>query len=171
MRVRILILAATLAIAGLVAASCGGGGDDNTSMGGMDMSGATPTMASGADGSTEMVTLSNWAVEPSSKTLTAGKITFMATHAMDHSAANMTGQEGATHQLLVAPLPAGAKAGQSKFGAPVVNLTDIKPGESKTAQVELAAGTYELACLVVEQVNGQTVNHYEKGMFTQVTVN
>ena len=52
----------------------------------------------------------------------------------------------------------------------MVNLADIKPGKSKTAEAELEPGTYELACLVVEQVNGKAVNHYKKGMYTQVTV-
>jgi uncharacterized cupredoxin-like copper-binding protein len=168
MQVRVLILLASLALVGLLSAACGGG-DDNTSMGGMDMGGSA-TMASGSDGSSVTVNLKNWAVEPSTKTLTAGKITFTAMHEMDHSSTDMTGQEGATHQLVVARLPDGAKAGQSKFGSPVINLTGIKPGESKTAQAELTPGTYELACLVVETVGGTPVNHYEKGMFSQVTV-
>jgi uncharacterized cupredoxin-like copper-binding protein len=168
MQVRVLMFLASLAIVGLLSAACGGD-DDNTGMGGMDMGGSA-TMASGSDGSSVTVNLKNWAVEPSSKTLTAGKIKFTAMHEMDHGSTDMAGQEGATHQLLVARLADGAKAGQSKFGSPLVNLTDIKPGESKTAEVELAPGTYELACLVVEQVTGTSGNHYEKGMYSQVTV-
>jgi uncharacterized cupredoxin-like copper-binding protein len=163
MYIRVLILVALLAIAGLVAAACGGD-DAGSDTGGTDMGGSGTT----ADGSSVTVHLTNWAVEPSAKTLTAGKIKFTTMHDMDHTA--MSGKEGATHQLVVARLPDGAKAGQSKFGSPVVNLTDIKPGETKTAEAELSPGTYELACLVVEQVNGKNVNHYEKGMYTQLTV-
>ena len=148
-----------LALVGLVAVSCGGDDDD-----------AAPGDQGGAPASDVMVNLKNWAVEPSSRTLAAGIVKFSALHVAEHGAMDMAGQEGATHQLVVSRLPDGAKAGQSKYGAPVMNLTGIKPGETKTGEAELAPGTYELACLVAEQVGGKTVNHYEKGMYTQVTV-
>lgn len=166
MKVRILIAVAGLVAAGLISAACGGD-DDSSDMNGTDMNGAT-----GGDASASSVTvnLKNWAIEPSSKTLAPGMVKFTAMHEMEHGSANMAGAEGATHQLVVLPLPAGEKAGQSKFGAPVLNLSEIKPGETKSGQAELAPGTYELACLVVEQVGGKAVNHYEKGMYAQITV-
>jgi hypothetical protein len=34
----------------------------------------------------------------------------------------------------------------------------------------LAPGVYELACLLVEDVGGERVNHYERGMHTTITV-
>ncbi|MBA4180571.1 MAG: hypothetical protein C0506_08295 [Anaerolinea sp.] len=172
---RFLILVAGVGVMGLISAACGGD-DDSPAMGGMDMGGAgTPTAgaaktAAGAAESSVTVNLKNWSIEPSSATLAAGTVKFTATHEAEHGGMAMAGQEGATHQLVVLPLPQGAKAGQSKFGAPVLNLSDIKPGETKTGQAALAPGTYELACLVVEQVDGKAVNHYEKGMFAQVTV-
>ncbi|MFN0145623.1 MAG: hypothetical protein ACKVT1_03870 [Dehalococcoidia bacterium] len=144
-------------LVGLLAVACGGGDDD------------TPEQA-GTPASEVTVNLTNWAMEPSSKTLAAGTVTFVATHEAEHGSMDMAGQEGATHQLIVARLPAGAKAGQSKFSDPVVNLTDIKPGEIKTAEARLEPGTYELACQVVEEVGGKSVNHYTKGMYTTVTV-
>jgi uncharacterized cupredoxin-like copper-binding protein len=157
---RFLILVVSLAIIGLVTVSCGD--DDDGDDGAAD--------DSGMPASEVMVNLKNWAIEPSAKTLAAGMVKFTAMHEAEHGAMDMSGQEGATHQLLVAPLPQGAQAGQSKFGSPVVNLTEIKPGDTKTAEAELSPRTYEFACLVVEQVGGETVNHYEKGMYTQVTV-
>lgn len=170
---RFLILVAGVAVMGLISAACGGD-DDSPAMGGVDMGGAgtttAGTTAAGVPASSVMVNLKNWSVEPSSTTLAAGAVKFTATHEAEHGGMAMAGQEGATHQLVVLPLPQGAKAGQSKFGVPVLNLSDIKPGETKTGQAELAPGTYELACLVVEQVDGKAVNHYEKGMFAQVTV-
>jgi hypothetical protein len=162
---RTIALVAVLGLVGLIAAACGD--DDTSGKTDMDMGGGT---GSAASASSLTVNLKNWAIQSSSKTLAAGKVTFTATHAAEHGAMNMDGQEGATHQLLVAPLPQGAKAGQGKFGKPVLNLTDIKPGETKTGEAELAPGTYEVACLVVEQVKGKTVDHYEKGMYALVTV-
>jgi uncharacterized cupredoxin-like copper-binding protein len=144
---------------GLVAVSCGGDDGD-----------AATKEPGGAPASSVLVNLKNWAIEPSSKTLAAGTVKFTAMHAAEHGGMHMSGQEGATHQLVVSRLPDGATAGQSKYGVPVMNLADIKPGETKMGEAKLAPGTYELACLVAEQVGEKTVNHYEKGMYTQVTV-
>ena len=158
MQMRLFVSVAILGLLGLVAVACGGDDDDDGDV-----------VGDGTPVSEVTVNLTNWEMEPSSSTLAAGMVKFTATHMEEHGAMDM-GEGGATHQLWVARLPQGAKAGQSKFESPVVNLTDIKPGESKTAEAELEPGTYELACLVVEQVNGKSVNHYEKGMYTQVTV-
>jgi uncharacterized cupredoxin-like copper-binding protein len=49
-------------------------------------------------------------------------------------------------------------------------MSDIEIGETATGAVTLEPGTYEMACLVVEEVDGETVNHYEKGMYTTITV-
>ncbi len=52
----------------------------------------------------------------------------------------------------------------------MLNLSDIKVGKSKTGEVALKAGEYELACLVSETIDGKTVNHYEQGMHTKLIV-
>jgi hypothetical protein len=150
---RLAFVLAILAAGVAVFAACGGGDD-------------SPALGAGTPVSTLTVRLTNWAVTPSSRTLAAGKVTVTAVHVMDHMDSAPDG--GATHQLLIAPLPAGAKAGQGKYGKPVLNLTDLKMGDEKTAEVDLAPGTYELFCSVVEDVKGKTVNHYEKGMYTTV---
>ena len=139
---------------GVVASACGG--DDNPAN-------STPV-------SSLTVDLSNWAVKPSATTLAAGKVSFTISHAMYHGGMNAT-DGGATHQLVVAPLEAGAKDGQNKYGKPLLNVTDLKPGDTKTQDVELTPGTYELACLIVEDLGGgKSANHYEKGMHTTVVV-
>jgi len=143
------------------ASSCGDGEAEDDS---------PPTDANATPVSAVTIMLTNWAIEPSASVLAAGKVTFTATHPQDHGAGHGASEGGATHQLLVAPLEAGGKAGQSKFGNPVLNLTDIKPGETKMAEIDLAPGRYEIACLVVEQVAGKSVSHYEKGMHTVVVV-
>lgn len=157
-RLVIPFLVGLAGLVGLAAAACGGGDAD----GAPDQGGAPVSEVT--------VKLTNWAMEPSSKTLAAGTISFVATHEAEHGETHAAGQEGATHQMLLAPLPKGAKAGRNKFGDPVINLTDIKPGEIKTAKVNLEPGNYELACQVVEEVGGKSVNHYAKGMYTMVTV-
>ena len=154
--VRTLVLTGLLLAAALVAA-CGGDDDDETAP------------VDGTPVSAVTVNLTNWAMEPSSGLLNAGKVTFTATHVEEHGGHGAS-EGGETHQLLVARLPDGKKGGKGDFGSPVLNLSEIKMGETKTGDVTLEPGTYELACLVVEQVNGKSVNHYEKGMYTTVNV-
>ncbi len=47
---------------------------------------------------------------------------------------------------------------------------ELEPGESGTFTVNLAPGTYELGCLIVETVGGETFTHHEKGMHATLTV-
>ncbi len=155
--VRILVLTGLLLGAAFVVA-CGGDDDDETA-----------PAADGAPVSAVTVNLTNWEMEPSSGVLKAGKVTFAATHVEEHGGHGAS-EGGETHQLFVARLPDGKKGGKGDFGSPVLNLSEIKMGETKTGDAALEPGTYELACLVVEQVNGKSVNHYEKGMYTTVTV-
>lgn len=140
----------------------GCGGDDSDSEGSV-----SPTPAAEAD---VTVNLTNWAIDPSADTLQAGQVTFAAVHVADAHGGHGASEGGATHQLIVAPLAEGKEPGKAEFGSPVLNLSDIGMGESKTGLATLEPGTYELACLVAEQVDGQTVNHYEKGMFTTIIV-
>lgn len=160
---KVAATAATTVVLLLVAAACGG--DDDSPDDGSEVT-ATGT-ASGRD---LTVVLKNWAVEPSLETIAAGTVRITAMHEMaDHGSMD---EGGATHQLLVAPLPEGAEPGTSSFGAPVVlNIADLEPGESQTEEVELEPGRYELACLVLEDMDGMdSVNHYEKGMFAVLVV-
>lgn len=154
--VRILVLIGLLVGATFLVACGGDDADETAPVDGTPVSAVT-------------VNLTNWAMEPSSGVLKAGKVAFTATHVEEHGGHGAS-EGGETHQLLVARLPDGKKGGKGDFGSPVLNLSEIKMGESKTGEVTLEPGTYELACLVVEQVNGKSVNHYGKGMYATVTV-
>jgi hypothetical protein len=50
------------------------------------------------------------------------------------------------------------------------SVKDIGMGESKSLYLTLEPGEYELQCNVVEQVDGNTVSHYAKGMHETFTV-
>jgi uncharacterized cupredoxin-like copper-binding protein len=115
------------------------------------------------------VNLTNWAIEPSVDTVPAGEVMVVAVHVEGHGG-HGDDEGGEIHQLIVAPLADGEEAGKGQFESPVLNLSDIEIGETATGAVTLEPGTYELACLVVEEVDGETVNHYEKGMYTTITV-
>ncbi len=47
---------------------------------------------------------------------------------------------------------------------------ELEPGKSGTFTVNLSPGTYELGCLIVETVGGETFTHHEKGMHATITV-
>jgi uncharacterized cupredoxin-like copper-binding protein len=154
---RAIVLAALLLTAA-AAVACGGDDDDSSR-----------PRTSVPRTSTLTVELTNWAVTPSVAVLQAGAVTITATHAPEHGGHGAS-EGGEVHQLILAPLEEGARSGESKFGLTLINLADIKIGESKVADMTLEPGTYELACLVVEDVDGEKVNHYEKGMHTAITV-
>jgi uncharacterized cupredoxin-like copper-binding protein len=158
MQFRILLSLGAVGAIVLAAAACGGG----------EASGEKPTTLAAVPATAVTVKLSNWHVSASADTLAAGTVRITAVHDENHGHGAPEG--GAVHQLMVAPLAAGEKAGAHKYGAPVLNLTDLKPGESREASVALTPGTYEFACLVVEDVDGKQVAHYEKGMYAAVTV-
>ena len=156
----IVVIVAGLALSAAIAASCGGDDDDDSGTAPIASGGTRPA------GSSVTVNLKNWAVEPSSATAKAGTVTFRAIHEEEEHGHGADGA-GTTHQLVVARLQDGANVGETKFGAPVLNLADIKVGEEKTGKAVLEPGRYELSCLVVD---GDNVNHYEEGMYALLTV-
>jgi uncharacterized cupredoxin-like copper-binding protein len=108
------------------------------------------------------VNLTNFAIEPSSEVVSAGNITVEAIHEENHAHGEDEG--GATHQLLIARLADGEVSGNGNFEQIVLNLEDIGVGESKTGEVELQPGTYEFACLILEEIDGKSIDHYALGM-------
>lgn len=155
------ILVIGLALLTSLAVACGGDDDDAETTPVASVDGAAP-------GASITVNLKNWAVEPSSTTVEAGTVRFRATHEEEGHGGHGAGEAGKTHQLVVARLQEGADVGQTKFGAPVLNLADIEVGEEKTGKAVLEPGRYELSCLVVD--GDDNVNHYEKGMYALLTV-
>ncbi|MBN9492895.1 hypothetical protein J0H33_06055 [bacterium] len=109
------------------------------------------------------VQLSNWAIKASPDRVPAGIIQFVATHQMDHSMMDGS-QGGETHDLDVARKSAD---GSYKM---MGSVKDISMGESKSLYLTLEPGEYELQCNVVEQVDGNAISHYAKGMHETFTV-
>lgn len=153
-----IFTAAALSFAALVTltAACGGSDSGNGHMGGGMMSaGAAP------EGSIR-VGLVNWAVEPAQASAKAGEVTFWAVHDMAHT--HMTGEGGVTHDLQVMrKKPDGSleMAGQ---------VTGLRMGEAKALTLNLTPGDYELSCNVVEELKGNVIPHYVKGMKTPFKV-
>lgn len=147
------LLALALTGAFAVSVACGGD-DDNHHMGGM-MGAAAP------EGSIR-VGLVNWAVEPAQTSAPAGKITFWAVHDMQHR--HGAGEGGDVHDLQV--LRKAADGSTELVG----QVQGLRMGEAKALTLTLEPGEYELACTVVEVVNGQAIGHYTKGMRAPFTV-
>lgn len=146
----LLPLTFLLALSTAVLAACGG--DDGSA---------------GKDGRTApagsiQVNLVNWAVNPSESSAKAGKVTFWAVHEEAH--AHDSGDGGLTHDLQVMK-----KQANGSFET-VGQVQGLKIGEAKALTLTLSPGDYELACTVVETVNGKAIAHYAKGMHTAFTV-
>ena len=153
MRIRTLTLSVSLVMSALLAAGCTSRDDDNQ------------VTAGRADLTVE---LRNWAIVPSTTEVRAGLIKVAAVHPTDHGAHSSGG--GEVHQLVIARLKLGAKDGDGAYEKLLLNLSDIEMGKTKTGEVRLEPGQYELACLLVEEAGGKTYNHYEEGMHTTLKV-
>lgn len=165
-----LTAVAVLALSLVFVAACGG--DDNTGgMGGMIGSSTTPGGMMGGSGGmmtgaqpagSIKVDLVNWAVEPAQSEAKAGSVTFWAVHDMGHQ--HMSDEGGITHDLQVMKKNAD---GSFQLVGQVQGLT---MGQAKALTLDLTPGDYELSCNVVEQINGKTISHYQKGMHTPFKV-
>jgi uncharacterized cupredoxin-like copper-binding protein len=49
-------------------------------------------------------------------------------------------------------------------------IEDIDPGAGGSIVIDLPAGDYQLACVLVPGEAGSTVDHYQQGMWTEFTV-
>jgi uncharacterized cupredoxin-like copper-binding protein len=100
------------------------------------------------------VDLTEWTVTPDVSAVHAGNILFVA-----HNRS-----KAMTHELAV--LSVGADAQRRE----VADVEGLKPGEEGQFLVDLAPGSYELACLIVPGEAGSQVDHYQLGMHTPFTV-
>ena len=118
----------------------------------------------GSDGGAVRVDLVNWAVEPERRAVDAGEVTFEAIHPADeHGHAHGDGP-GQVHNLSIRAL-SGPRAGEF-----VASTGTLGVGASERLTVVLEPGDYELRCDITEDVGGELVNHYDKGMRTTITV-
>lgn len=100
------------------------------------------------------VDLSEWAVKPSVQELSSGKVTVTA---YNRTSANMV------HEVAILRLDGNDKKN-------IKEIEDIDPGKSKKVTLDLKPGQYELACVLVPGEAGSTVDHYQQGMHTTLTV-
>ena len=106
----------------------------------------TPASESAAADATVTVTLDEYKITADSASVEAGNIKFVAENA---------GEE--IHELYV------LKAREGGYDV-VGEVENVRPGESGAMTLELAAGEYELACLIVPGEADSTVDHFKEGM-------
>lgn len=102
---------------------------------------------------TVKVTLDDYTVTPDATTVKAGSIEFIAT--------NVSSDE--VHELYVMKVKDGGSL--ETLG----EIEDIEPKQNGSMVLELAPGTYRLACFIVPGEAGSEVDHYQKGMHTDIT--
>jgi uncharacterized cupredoxin-like copper-binding protein len=112
------------------------------------------TTAAGDSGTSVAVTLVEYSVTADKPTVKAGKILFIATNV----------SQSEVHELAVLKIkPDGS---YDNLG----EIEDIAPQKGGAVTLDLAAGAYVLACLIVPGEAGSTVDHYQQGMHTAFTV-
>lgn len=109
--------------------------------------------AGGEPGATVNVALDEFTVEPDRASVPAGRVEFVAVNRGDE-----------VHELYVLRFKDGAAF------AVAGEIESIAPGESGSMTLDLPAGEYQLACLIVPGEAGSTADHYKEGMHTEFTV-
>jgi len=130
-----------------------GGGDGSGGDGDDDGDDTETTDVVDADATVE-VGLIEFAITSDRDTVPAGKIRFDATNA----------SETLVHELAV--LQVQDDGSFENMG----EIEDIAAGESGTVVIDLPAGPYQLACLIIPGEAGSTADHYKEGMWTEFTV-
>ncbi len=112
------------------------------------------SLASPAD-ATVRVTLADYTVTPDATSVKSGSVEFVVTNVSSDS----------VHEMEV------LRVKSSTSFEPVGEVEILKPGEHGSVTLDLSPGTYRLACLVTKGEQGSTVDHYQQGMHTDITVN
>jgi uncharacterized cupredoxin-like copper-binding protein len=109
------------------------------------------------------ITLKNFDVDVSRSTLPAGQVTFFVEHEEERHG-DRGDQPGETHDMVVTRV-------NDDGTREIVGRTDaLHMGEEGKLRLDLEPGRYEVFCSVVEEVKGETANHYELGMRRMITV-
>ncbi len=160
------VLAAALALA-LLAAACGDDDEGEEAAGG-----ATTVNITARDGDKYEFALDKTSVP-------AGEVTFVLTNEgdLEHELLVYPKQDiGPLLEEKVAAVEKGEKLSiSSRINGLVTDAAgehelEVEAGKSGTFTVNLTAGTYELGCIIVEIIGGETINHHEKGMKATLTV-
>ena len=166
----IAILLGALIVGSIALAGCGGDDEEG---------GATPTEEAAPEGTAEAtgtatseahsetpgpdaVTVNlttpeepEWGITSDTDPLPAGQITFVITNPADSE-----------HEHEVEVLQGAAGTDQVELA----EVEDIQPGETKTLTITLEPGSYELACTITEEHDGEEIDHYERGMNRDIEV-
>jgi len=116
--------------------------------------GASNSASAGAAAESVTVGLKEFEVTPSTASVDAGAIEFDATN----------NSKTMVHELAV------LKVKDDGTFENMGEVEDIDPGGSGSVTLNLAAGKYQVACLIVPGEAGSTVDHYQQGMHTDFTV-
>lgn len=114
------------------------------------------------------VTLDEWKIEPKTTSVQAGKVTFDVRNDGEELHELVVVRAASAKDLKVVDgkvdeeaLPAGAFIGE---------VEAFPAGQSCEGTFELAKGTYQLFCNIVEQHEGQQESHVNEGMITAFEV-
>jgi uncharacterized cupredoxin-like copper-binding protein len=121
-------------------------------------------------GGTVDVTLDEFKITASPKSVSAGTIEFVVENVGDEE-----------HEFLVIQtdldeddLPLADAGGVDEEGKDIKvldEIEDIEPGATKNLTIDLDSGSYVLICNMVEEEDGGVVSHYVLGMHVAFTVN
>ncbi|MFQ5779465.1 MAG: cupredoxin domain-containing protein [Nitrospiria bacterium] len=113
----------------------------------------SPVHVEGAEAAEVAVQLKEFRVEAVPQTIKTGKIRFVAVN-----------QGSEEHELVVRKKENG---GFKELG----EIEPFPPGTTKEMTLTLSPGIYELSCQIVEKEEGETVDHYKRGMRVGIEVN
>lgn len=172
---KVSITMAVLLLSAALFVACGGGNGGGE---------ATSDEDAAGEGTTLNVTMTEtdeaWGYDLERATVPAGKIIFQVINEgkFEHELMVYPAQD-LSHMLeeMVMAEMSGEEAGHHAeeidglvFSVDGEEELELEPGESGTFTVNLSPGTYELGCLIVETVGGETFTHHEKGMHATLTV-
>lgn len=100
------------------------------------------------------VSLANFAITPSERTLSAGRVTFIVTNASSES----------VHELNILELHGDGSL------LKVAGVAPVPPEAGGSVTVDLRRGTYRLACQIGVGESGSIVDHYQRGMWLDISV-
>ncbi len=124
----------------------------------------------GDDGTTVDVGLQEFAVSPSTSSVSAGEITFDATNDGPNDPHELVVIKT---DLAVTDLPTGDDGAVLEDGDGIEVIGEIEEfpvGETRSAAYDLDAGAYVLICNIVEIEDGENESHYQEGMRAAFTV-
>ena len=113
---------------------------------------------------TVTVVMKDRSFQSSTRTVPAGKVTFVVRNAgtMEHEFVVL--RTGRHHHLL------SMKSQQASEAGAKGEIEEFASGRTKRLTLTLAPGKYVLLCNIVKREAGELNSHYEKGMYASLTV-